>query len=241
LVLLSIVAPGASGAAQTPEQMRFEVASVKPHTDTGGTQAGIEESDAFVRIVNLPLQAVVAIAYGVKTSDVRGPTWLERRAFDITAKPPAGYTRPQLPTLLRNLLADRFTLVAHQEKREGRGYALRVPSSGHRLRESAGPRTFLTGRPGLIAGNGRPMNDLIQLLTQMVSAPVVDETALKGVYDLKLEWTPQLAAASTGAADDPDVSIFAAVREQLGLRLEPIKTMVNVVVVDSSAQTPTPD
>jgi uncharacterized protein (TIGR03435 family) len=215
------------------------VASVKPHADTGSAQAGIEESEGFVRIINLPLRAVIGIAYGVNASDVLGPPWLEQRTFDIVARPPAGYTRPQLPALLRNLLAERFRLVARQERREGRGYALRVPTGGHRLRESTGPRTFLTGRPGLIAGNGRSISELNALLSQMVSAPVVDETALKGAYDLKLEWTPQLA--STGAAEQPDVSIFTAVREQLGLRLEAIKTTVNVVVVESSEQTPTPD
>ena len=227
--------------AQTPEQTRFEVASVKLHVDAASTQAGIEESQGFVRIINLPLRAVIAIAYDVIASNVAGPGWLDRRTFDITAKPPDGYTRRQLPALLRNLLAERFKLVAHQEKREDRGYALRVPAGGHRLRESAGPRTFLTGRPGLIAGNGRSIGDLQPLLSQMVRAPVVDETALKGVYDIRLEWTATLAAPGAAAADEPDVSLFTAVREQLGLRLEPITTTVDVVVVDSSEQTPTPD
>ena len=106
--------------------MRFEVASVKPHADTGSTQAGIEETGSAVRIVNLPLRAVIAIAYGVKSSDVQGPGWLDRRAFDIAAKPPDGYTRTQLPALLRTLLADRFELVARRETRKGRGFALRI-------------------------------------------------------------------------------------------------------------------
>ena len=232
---------GARALAQTPEQMRFEVATIKAHVDTGSTPAGIEESPGFVRIINLPLRTVIAIAYGVKSSDVQGPPWLERRAFDIAAKPPAGYTRTRLPVLLRNLLTERFKLMAHQETREGRGYALRVPLGGHRMRESAGPRTFLTGRPGLIAGNGRSIADLPPLLSQMIGAPVLDETALTGVYDIRLEWTATLAAPASPTAGDSDVSLFTAVREQLGLRLEPITTTVTVVVVDSSEQTPTPD
>jgi len=220
--------PGARANAQAPESLRFEVASVKLHVDTGGTQAGIEENEGFVRIINLPLQAVIGIAYGVKASDVAGPPWLERRAFDIVARPPVGYTRPQLPVALRALLADRFELVARRERRDGRGFALRIQTGGHRLKESAGPRTFLTGRPGLIAGNARPIADLVPLLSQMVSAPVVDETALKGAYDLKLEWTEEL-------------SIYTALREQLGLRLEPVTTPVDTVVVTSIRETPTPD
>ena len=216
--------------------MRFEVASVKPHAETASIQAGIEENQGFVRIINLPLRAVIAIAYGVKDSDVLGPAGIDRRTFDIVAKPPEGYTRSQLSGLLRNLLADRFSLVAHKERREGRGYALRVPAGGHRLRESAGPRTFLTGRPGLIAGNGRSTGELVALLSRMVSAPVIDETTLTGVYDLKLEWTAQLNASA-----EQDISIFTALREQLGLRLEPITTTVDTVVVESVREQPTPD
>ena len=230
---------GAHAAAQTAdEQLRFEVASIKAHADGGDARAGIEENEGFVRIVNLPLRTVIAIAYDVRDTNVEGPSWLERRRFDITAKPPDGYQRRQLPVVLRNLLADRFTLVARRETREGRGYALRPLTGGHRLKESVGPRTFLTGRPGLIAGNGRSIGELIPLLSQMVGAPVVDDTGLKGVYDVKLEWTPQLTAAG---ADAQDISIFTALREQLGLRLEPIRTAVDVVVVSSIEETPTPD
>ena len=214
------------------------MASVKTHVDSGSSQAGIEEGAGFVRIINLPLRAVVAMAYGVKSSDVSGPSRLDRRTFDITAKPPDGYQRSQLPALLRNLLADRFKMAAHREAVKGRGYALRVPATGHRLRDSAGARTFLTGRPGLISGNGRSIAEIVPLLSQMVSAPVVDETGLKGAYDIKLEWTPQLAASAAG---DTDVSIFTALREQLGLRLEPTDTEVTTVVVTSVEETPTPD
>jgi uncharacterized protein (TIGR03435 family) len=218
--------------------MRFEVASVKTHPETGDTRVGIEENEGFVRIVNLPLRNIIAIAYDVMPDAVNGPGWLAERRFDIVARPPAGYTRAQMPTLLRNLLVDRFMLAARRETREGAGYALRAIEAGHKLRESAGPRTFLTGRPGLISGNGRPLSDLVPLLSRMVGAPVVDETALKGVYDLELEWTPQLDADGGG---DSDVSIFTAVREQLGLRLDRIKTTVAVVVVSSVQETPTAD
>jgi uncharacterized protein (TIGR03435 family) len=217
---------GAPAAAQTP--VRFEVASIRPHPENGDTRVGIEDSEGFVRISNLPVRNLIAIAYDVMPGNVAGPSWLERRRFDITAKPPEGYQRAQLPAALRSLLADRFELVARRETRDGRGFALRTLTDGHRLKESTGPRTFLTGRAGLIAGNGRPIADLVPLLSQNVSAPVIDETSLKGAYDLKLEWSEEL-------------SIFTALREQLGLRLEPITTPVETVVVTSIRETPTPD
>jgi len=213
-------------AAQAP--VRFDVASIRPHPENGDTRVGIEDSEGFVRISNLPLRNVIAIAYGVMPENVAGPSWLERRRFDITATPPEGYQRAQLPAALRNLLADRFELAARRDARDVRGFALRIQTGGHRLKESTGPRTFLTGRAGLIAGNRRPIADLVPLLSQQVSAPVVDETALRGAYDLKLEWSEEL-------------SIFTALREQLGLRLEPIATRVDTVVVSSIRETPTPD
>jgi uncharacterized protein (TIGR03435 family) len=242
MTALLLTLGGAPVPAQTAvaDSPRFDVASVKPHVDDGSTTAGIEENESAVRITNLPLRAVIAIAYGVMESRVVGPGWLERRTFDIVAKPPTAYERQQLGTLLRNLLADRFTLRMHAEKREVQGYALRVERGGHKLRESTGPRTFLTGRPGLIAGNGRSVGEITPLLARMVAGSVVDETALKGAYDINLQWTPSLAGPNTGTAE-PEVSIFTALREQLGLRLEPIKTVGDFVVVDRIEETPTPD
>jgi uncharacterized protein (TIGR03435 family) len=239
-VLLLALASGRVEAQSTLDPLRFEVASVKPHIDNGGTAAGIEESQSSVRIANLPLRTVIAIAYDVMDSRVVGPGWIERRTFDIVAKPPARYERAQLATLLRNLLADRFRLVAHDEKREVHGYALRVEKDGHKLRAATGPRTFLTGRAGLIAGNGRSMSEIAPLLSQMVRATVVDETALKDAYDIRLEWTPSLASPATVAAE-PEVSLFTALREQLGLRLEPVKAVAQFVIVDRVDETPTPD
>lgn len=237
-LLLAVSAEKALAQAHD-EHLRFEVASIKPHGDAGGTQAGIEINESLVRITNLSLRAVIGIADGVRDSLLVGPARLDRGHFDIVAKPPAGWDYAQLPMLMRNLLADRFKLVAHHEMKEVPGYALRIPAGGSRLRQSDGPRTYLTGRPGLIAGNGRSVSELVSLLSQMVSTPVVDETELKGAYDLKLEWTPQLSASNVGTSAEPEVSIFTALREQLGLRLEPIRVTTDVVVVDSVNELPT--
>jgi uncharacterized protein (TIGR03435 family) len=174
-------------------------------------------------------------------SQLIGPSWLDRVAFDVVAKPPSGYQSSQLPVLLRNLLADRFQLAVHRETKEAAGFALRVAPGGHRLIESKGERTFLTGRPGLIAGNSRSIAELVPLLAQMVARPVADQTSLPSSsrYDLKLEWTPQLLSGGTGASSEPEVSIFTALREQLGLRLDSAKIAVDVVVVDGAERVPT--
>ena len=230
--------PQANGA---DEELRFEVASIVPHRNSGSAQAGFDENPSIVRMRNLSLRALIRIAYGVMDSQVVGPGWLDSVAFDVVAKPPSGYQSRQLPVLLRNLLADRFKLAVHRDTKEVAGFALRLAPGGHRLSEAKGERTFLTGRPGLIAGNSRSIAELVPLLAQMVAAPVSDETALPSGsrYDLKLEWTPQLLSGGNGASPEPEVSIFTALREQLGLRLDPVKTAVDVVVVDVAERVPT--
>jgi uncharacterized protein (TIGR03435 family) len=228
-------------AQRAPDDaLTFEVASIKPQLDTGNTQTGFEENESLVRI-NLPLRMIIGIAYSVPGPRVVGPAWLDRRAFSIHAKPPAGYQRAQLPILVRNLLADRFKLIAHSEQREVQGYALRAANGGPTLTRSTGPKTYLTGRAGLISGNGRTIAELVPLLGQMVGTRVVDETGLTGTFDLKLEWTARLAAPNVGSTAEPDLSIFTALREQLGLQLAPIRTTIDVVVIDSVSESPTPN
>jgi uncharacterized protein (TIGR03435 family) len=228
--------------AQTPsadDRLRFEVASIKLVTDAVRTTTGIQDTPALVQIANLPLRALVRMAYGVR--EVVGPGWLDNVRFDIDAKPPAGYESKQLQMLMRNLLTDRFALRAHTESRTVQGFALTAAAGGHRL-PAGTERTFLTGRQGLIQGNGRTIAELTNLVSDAVGAPVVDQTGLSGRYDLKLEWTPQLAApgaaVQTGQAE---VSIFTALREQMGLRLDSVPVPIRVVVVDSVEQTPTPN
>src|SRR5262252_4272884 len=114
------------------EQLRFEAASVKLHTigspSTG--RSGVEETPGLIRIENLPLKVVIGSAYGVRDYLVEGPVWLRDISVDITAKPPAGYEHKQLAPLVRNLLAERFHMKAHQESKETAGYALVIAKGG---------------------------------------------------------------------------------------------------------------
>jgi len=240
ITLGSAYAAGGLAAQATglDEQLRFEVAAIVPHRDAGSTRVGFEDHPSIVRMENLSLRALIRIAYGVMDAQIVSPGWLAASSFDVVAKPPAGYESRQLPVLVRNLLADRFKLVVHRDQKNVAGFALRVPAGGHRLIEAKGERTFLTGRPGLIAGNARSIAEIVPLIAQMVSAPVSDQTGLTGRYDLKLEWTPQLGAGNS-VSPEPEVSIFTALREQLGLRLDRVEMAVTVVVVDTVEKVPT--
>jgi uncharacterized protein (TIGR03435 family) len=237
----------AFGQTATEGNLVFEVASVKPHVagapgSTGRT--GIEEDPGQIRIENLSLRTLIAISYGVKGSEqLAGPGWLSTIAFDIVAKPPAGYKHEQLQFLVRNLLADRFKLTVHHETKPISAFALVIAKGGFKLHEAAGPRTYLTVRSGLIEGKQRSIAELAGGLTRVLGRPVLDQTGLGAMYDLKLEWTPDApppipGGAETGSADEPGLSLFTALQEQLGLRLESRKVPGDVVVVDRVEKVP---
>jgi len=225
----------------------FEAASVKPHIASGAPveRAGIEEDQARIKIENLPLRVLIGMAYRVKTFQIAGPNWLDAGTFDIVGKPPSGYQHDQLPELLQKLLADRFNLEVHHETRPASAWALIVAKGGHKLRETTGSRTYFTVRPGLIEGKQRSIIELRNGLAQMLDRPVEDRTALTGTYDLRLEWNPQELAAqpepSVGAGIGSDAavpSLFTAIQEQLGLKLERITLPTDFVVVDHAQRIP---
>ena len=215
--------------------LRFEVASINPHVDNGTNSSGYRDTPALVRMENLSLRALIRMGYGVRDAQLDAPGWTSDSAWDIVAKPTGGYDSRQLPELLRTLLADRFKLQVHRATKDVSGFALRTVAGGHRL-PARTDRTFLTGRPGLISGHGRTIAELVGLLEQNVDAPVVDDTRLTGTFDLHLEWTPPATTS-----DDAGVPIFTALREQMGLRLDPIRTPAETIVVDSIAREPAPN
>jgi uncharacterized protein (TIGR03435 family) len=230
--------------SQVSGAREFEAVSVKPHVSSGAPleRAGIEEDKALVRIDNLSLRRLIGIAYHVEGFQIAGPNWLEIGTFDIVANLPRSYKQDQLPALMQKMLSDRFKLAVHRETRPAPGYALVVSRGGRKLLDSAGPRTYFTVRPGLIEGKQRSISELRGGLAQMLDRPVEDRTALTGRYDLKLEWNPQELAAlpeTRGATEGP--SLFTALQEQLGLKLERIRTRLDFIVVDHAERIPIPN
>src|SRR5579863_771838 len=227
--------------SQVSQAGEFEAVSVRPHISSGAPvePAGIEEDKAIVRIDNLSLRRLIGIAYRVKGFQIAGPNWLETNTFDIVAKLPTNYQHDQLPALMQKMLSDRFKLAVHHETRPAPAYALVVAKGGPKLHESAGPRTYHTGRQGLIEGHQWSMTELADALPGFLGHPVANQTGLRALYDLKLEWNPQeltTQSETPGASEVP--SLFTALQEQLGLRLEPIRAQLNFVVVDHVERVP---
>lgn len=194
------------------------------------------------------MPSLIAAAYKLKGFQlIGGPEWMAIDRFDIDAKSDGPAPLDQVLLMMQSLLADRFKLSAHRETREIDGFVLvrvRTDRLGFNMRPSAYDcrQPGLTPPPcregGISAGSfksaGRPISALLDVLTGEVRAPVVDNTKLTGTFDLQLYWSPALVPV----ADLP--SIFTAVQEQLGLKLEATRVSSEVFVIDH-VEHPTPD
>jgi uncharacterized protein (TIGR03435 family) len=196
------------------------------------------------------------------------PDWAKTEKYDIEAKvDPADLeilhklNQNQRNLMLQGLLVDRFKLKMHQETREQPIYALVVAKNGPKLKAAKPGDTYpnglkdpYDGQTGAgvvvrskhrLAGQAISMSSLAVILTQIVGRTVVDKTGLAGAYDFTLNWTPEIAAAgspitnsATPPPEDSGPSIFTAIQELLGLRLEPIKGPVEIIVVDRIERPP---
>jgi uncharacterized protein (TIGR03435 family) len=199
---------------------------------------------------NTPVFWLVASAYSLSSGALRpsqivsAPAWLDSEHYDIIGKPadPGDTTTfEKTRLLLRSLLEERFKLRAHHEQRQMAIYALvRNGALGPRFKASvldcATPSSrcgFGGGPAGQVKANAITMDLLAQLLGNATDRVVVDRTGLDGRFDVDLEWSPDQAAT-----DKP--SIFTAVQEQLGLKLESSRGPVDVVVIDH-VERPTED
>jgi uncharacterized protein (TIGR03435 family) len=141
-------------------------------------------------------------------------------------------------------LAGRFKLAVHRESKETSGYALVIAKGGTKLQESGGPRGYFTVRTGLISGTRVSLRELTRALEGRLNRPVVDNTGLTAMYDIKLEWTPDQVPRPPDGGDerlgpDPGPSLFTALQDQLGLRLQTHKVPVDLVIVDHVEKVPT--
>jgi uncharacterized protein (TIGR03435 family) len=211
----------------------FEVASVKP---SNGGQRGIWNSPERLSILNMTLKSILIEAYAVKDNNIFGPAWIDADRFEITAKMspdiaklPEGERWKQIHAMMQTLLADRFKLQVHRETREMPVYALLPAKGGVKLIRSGPPSDYwvhTVGGHGSLTAKQIPMDQLLSILGGSLHREVLDESGIDGVFDIKLDWAPD----ETKASDKP--SLFTALQEQAGLRLEARKAPREVVVVD---------
>jgi uncharacterized protein (TIGR03435 family) len=241
----------------------FEVASVKlaPPATGNGIRVSMGGDAGRVSYSNVTLRNVMTQAYKVKDRQISGPDWLDSERYDIVAKIPADTPKDQVPLMLQTLLAERFKLALHREQKVMPVYALVAGKNGAKLHEAsseAGGFRMSMGPKGRQLTGNASISALSDVLSRFMDRPVLDMTGIKGVFEISLEWTPddsrsaskfglgapgpgrpEVAAEgkATDSADAP--SIFTAVQEKLGLRLEAKKLPIEILVVDHVEKVPT--
>ncbi len=229
----------------TPE---FEVATIKP-TDPNQTSQGFgTRGERHIVCFNETVDDIISFAYGVHAQQiVGGPAWLNTNKYDVNGFPDViGVPNlKQMRDMYRSLLTSRFNLTLHHETREISVYGLQVGKSGPKLAKSLGDPngnpdqtvTHWTSQLIELKETNATIQEFAEMMGYLVERPVVDQTGLAGRYDFTLKWTPDGATTS-----DPNAppGVFVAVGEQLGLKLEATKAMVDVIVIDH-ADRPSPN
>jgi uncharacterized protein (TIGR03435 family) len=286
----------------------FDAASVKPADPQPmgmiriGMNGGPGTPDpGRINYTNVSLKMILTNAFNVKDFQINGPAFLDSERFDIVAKLPKGSTKEDLQVMLQNLLAERFKMTFHKDKKEMNTYVLLVGKNGPKLKVAdpeppADPNTpegaqgpparplnapvRITmgkdgfpempkgmggrgGRPMMMMMPGRammfctrcPISSLADTLGNQLGKPVVDMTELKGEYEFKLAFEPDMGEMgrkgmmmagpppgrgpgggdgpiSPPPNDEPAPPLLSAIQDQLGLRLESKKAPVDLIVID---------
>ena len=252
---LALLLASSVAAAQGPSGPAFEVASVRENKSGLNAGSSTSRPGGSYNATNMTLRGLLWVAYGLPTQRViGGPNWIDSTRFDIAAKAAGDLNSEQFGVMLRSLLRDRFKLVVREEKRDLPVYALVVvrrdgvlgprmrpnpldcsdPVALKKARTEAAPTSIrpceLRFTPSRMQLGVVKIAAMIDNLSEVAGRPVVDRTGLNGTYDIDLQWAP--------TPDADGVSIFTAVQEQLGLRLEPSTAPLDVVVIES-AERPT--
>jgi uncharacterized protein (TIGR03435 family) len=241
LVVTTIAVAVMPLAAQAPTlKPSFEVGSIKPNNSgSRSTRVSINKGGRFTA-TNVPVKALMIVAYKLQEYQIiGGPPWLESDRYDITAKSEDDANENQVGEMIKSLLGDRFKLTFHHETRELPVYALLVSKNRPKLKASDGDNHNANTTRGKITGRAMPLQTFVILLSNQLDRLVVDKTGLTGNFDLQLEWSPEfsrpgaLTEAGGTSSELSGPSIFTALQEQLGLRLESTKGPVEVLVIDS--------
>lgn len=234
LMMNLVLAVAASGVA-------FDVASVKLNT-SGSSGGSIEGSAGRIIIENTSLKEIIFYAYGIswgKDYALSGPGWLDEEKFDIVATFPSGTSRGSVQEMMQTLLSERFALRTHRENRMLESYVLLVDKHGAKLQPNTdgADGAFIFGEDHMTcrAITIASLASRLSGSTFKLGRPVVDMTGIKGTYDFTLKWSSDVALADGQTGP----SIFTALQEQLGLRLEARKTAFSIIVIDHMDKTPT--
>ena len=237
--LLTVV--GSLNAQTTPAAPTFEVVSIRPSDAKAQGMRFDVTPEMGLRATGVTLRFLLQRAYDVEDFQIVGtPGWAGSERFDVYAKPgskpdslesspPSEQLREdQFRQHLSALLAERFQLSARQEFKERSLYLLKQTKTGHKLSESTGTGGIARNR-GLITAENASVAALAKMLSVTLQRPVLEQTELRGKYAFRLQWAEE---GAPGEPEDSGVSLFTAIQQQLGLRLESGKGSIRFVFVD---------
>ena len=221
-----------NAAAKRPE---FDVVSIKPTSMIGGAiPIGRSATPGSVTLLGITPKDVIVRAYSIKGYQISGPGWIDQERYDIMARVGRSTSDAEQRLMLQSMLSDRFQLAAHIETRVLPAYELAVGKNGPKLHQATpdeiGGRVF-PNAPG-VSARQISMARLAELLSTKLDRPVADKTGLSGLFDIDLKWTPDTAPPDSGLGP----SVFTAVQEQLGLRLEARRLPIDVLVIDRATK-----
>ena len=243
VAVLALVSP-VLGQEAAP---RFEAATLKLSPPPAGATININfgtfQNGRFT-LNNVTLNDALIFAYDLPSKDqLVGLDWSNTVRLDVEALAPLETSSMQLRLMMRQLLAERLHVVVRREQRTVRYLALVVGKDGPKIKAAVEPATPTTQVRGRIDHKRMPMSLLVSLLSRFEQQLIVDRTGLDGVYEVTLEWAPDMAVSPTDAAAPPPdrPSLFTAVQEQLGLRLEGRRGPLEVLVVQEASRVPEPN
>lgn len=271
LALFLFVAALMQGQESAPAHSPMvEVASIKPAAPDARAMLLQPGPGGGIRITNMSLKDMIMIAWRVQPFQMSGgPAWIDSARYDIVAKPEAKISQSEIPAMLQSLLADRFQVRLRSETKEMPVYALVLarkdgkpgpdlmeskegdcqkfdPAQPPARPEPAAPPPRYCGRlmmgPNRITAIAVPLSSLIPTLSRMLGRQVVDQTGLKGNFDLNVTWTPDETQAfpprppgeNSAPSDSAAPSFFTAFQERLGLKFESKKGPVEIIVVENA-------
>jgi uncharacterized protein (TIGR03435 family) len=238
--------PLSQGGGVKAQGPAFDVASVKPNK--ARVRQSMTMTPGGIAYTSVSLIDGLQAAYGVKRYQIAGPDWLGSERYDINARTGGAASNEQIRAMLQTLIADRFKLSLHREKKELPVFAILVGKNGARLTvgDPAGPRS-IGPAPGGLAFTNTSMEDLADFLSGLptISRPVFDKTGLPGRFDFTLRLTAKEGDAGTEetkvAVAQAEPSVFGDALDALGLKLDSQKAAIDMLIVDRADKVPTED
>jgi uncharacterized protein (TIGR03435 family) len=233
--------------AQTQAAATFDTVSVKlaPRGQRGS--GFVTANPGRMHMVNVSLEDCIATAYGIQKFQLAAKD-LPNQRYDIIATAPSHPSKvldARYEAMMQAMLADRFQLKLHRDSKVMAVYALEVARGGPKLKQSKEEGLSTHSTPGHVTVTGATMAETATYLTHRIAYPVVDLTGLQGLYDFNLDWAPGEGDANveppnpdqpTSSEPSSAPSLFRALEQQLGLKLQSKKLPVEVLIVDSASK-----